>query len=203
MPIAPHATKLGELKQGRRYNVHTGLVGDTDAEAIAAIADVVSFDFVGDDRTIREVFGLRRRVADYVRCYARLSAKVPVVPHICIGLHGGMIRGEYRSLQLLRELGAAALTFIVFMPTKGTRFGERQPPPVEAVIKLLAWARLQFPTQPIHLGCMRPGGRYRSKLDEGAVRAGVNTIVNPAPAALTLAAELGLEIRRKEECCIL
>ncbi|WP_346353212.1 radical SAM protein [Azotosporobacter soli] len=203
VPIAQHATKLTALKQGRRYNIHTGLIDEKEIGTISRLADAVSFDFVGDDLTICEVLGLQHRVEDYVQCYSRLKNSVRVVPHICIGLHGGAIRGEYRALQLLQEMGVEALTFIVFLPTKGTKYEKHMPPPLEETIQLLARARLQFPTTPIHLGCMRPGGRYRSELDEWAVRLGVNTIVNPAPAARTAAQELGLEIRCKEECCVL
>ena len=203
VPVADHAPMLAALKNGRRYNLHVGLVDEQDAAIIGTLADVISLDFIGDDRTIREVLGLRRRVADYVRCYSRLKAAGAVVPHICIGLHGGELRGEYRALQLLRQLGVDALTFIVFMPTRGTRYANRQPPLLLETIRLLATARLQFPTAPIHLGCMRPGGLYRSELDQWAVRLGINIIVNPAPAARKIAAELGLEICAKEECCVL
>jgi len=50
---------------------------------------------------------------------------------------------------------------------------------------------------------MRPGGEYRSRLDALAVRAGVNGIVQPAPAARRLAASLGLEAVPGDECCVL
>ena len=62
-------------------------------------------------------------------------------------------------------------------------------------------ARLRFPTVPIHLGCMRPHGEYRERLDPLAVRAGVNVIVSPARTAVALARDLGLEVDRREECC--
>jgi uncharacterized radical SAM superfamily protein len=64
-------------------------------------------------------------------------------------------------------------------------------------------ARRKLPDTPIHLGCMRPGGRYRRELDPLAVRAGVNKIVNPAPAAVQLAAEFGLSVRWENECCVI
>jgi len=171
--------------------------------AIRPWVDVVSFDFVGDDETIRQVYGLSRRVDDYVACYRRLRATVPVVPHITIGLHGGELRGERRALALLREVGADALVFLVFIPTPGTRFADRRPPPVDQVIGLLAEARCLFPAIPLALGCMRPGGIYRSQLDPLAVRAGINRIVNPAPAAVAMAAALGLLALRGQECCAL
>ncbi|SMC88122.1 radical SAM protein [Sporomusa malonica] len=203
VPVEEHIGRLAELKQGRRFNMHVGLVSDTVIERLAAVADCVSFDFLADQDTITEVFGNNRTVNDYVTCYQSLKRKVRVMPHICIGLKGGEIGGEYRALELLQELGTEALTFIIFMPTKGTRFADRQPPSLAETALLLSRARLQFPHIPLHLGCMRPGGRYREEIDKWAVRIGFDTIVNPAPAAVTLAEKLGLTLTRGEECCVL
>jgi len=203
VPVSEHLTALSALKEGRRFNLHVGLVADEEIAGLAAVADQISFDFVGDDATIREVFGLDRTVEDYVRCYSALKARCRVMPHVCIGLHGGEIRGEYRALELLERLGCDGLTFIIFTPTRGTRFAGCLPPAPAEVVRLLVEARRRFPAVPLHLGCMRPGGRYRSEIDQWAVRAGVNTIVNPVPAAVRLAEELGLTIIRGEECCAL
>lgn len=203
VPIARHAAKLAALKQDSRFNLHVGLLDEAEIEAIAQIADKVSFDFVGDDATVREVFGLKRTAGDYAECYRRLRERCPVVPHICIGLHGGEIRGEYRALELIREIGAESLTFLIFTPTKGTRYAACSPPPIEAVVEVLAAARQLFPEVKLNLGCMRPGGRYRETVDQWAVRLGVNTIVNPVPSAVRLAGELGLSIIRQQECCSL
>ncbi|SDD60250.1 radical SAM protein [Sporomusa acidovorans] len=203
VPVAEHISRLSALKQNRRYNMHVGLVSDQDIEELATIADCVSFDFVADNATIREVFGTNRTANDYIACYQALKRKVKVMPHICIGLKGGAISGEYHALELLQTLGAAAVTFIVFMPTPGSRYANRQPPDLAATAQLLSYARLSFPAIPLHLGCMRPGGHYREELDKWAVRIGFDTIVNPAPAAVTLAEKLGLTLERGEECCVL
>ncbi|MBC8016209.1 MAG: radical SAM protein [Sporomusaceae bacterium] len=203
VPISQHIAELKALKQGRRYNLHVGLVNEAEIAEIAEIADCISFDFVGDDETIREVFGIQRTVSDYVHCYTELRQQVKVMPHICIGLHGGEIRGEYRAVELLRELGMDGLTFIIFTPTRGTRYADCLPPNMEEVVTLLKWARQACPLVPIHLGCMRPGGRYRSEIDQWAVKIGIDTIVNPTPKAVALAKELGMSILRKEECCVL
>lgn len=203
VPIREHADRLAALKGNRRYNLHTGLVDDADMPAIARLADTVSFDMIGDDATIAEVLGIKRTVADYAACYARLRERCRVVPHICVGLHGGDIRGEYRVLEILKELGVDSLTFIIFTPTRGTRFADRQPPDIADTVRLLAAAREKFPAVPVQLGCMRPGGRYRGEIDLWAVRLGVNAIVNPAPAAIREAEQLGLSVVRRWECCVL
>lgn len=203
VPLAESIDRLAEMKHERRFNMHVGLVTEEEIDNLARIADCVSFDFVGDDKTIEEVLGNGRKVQDYVECYKNLSRKVRVMPHICIGLAGGELRGEYKAMELLGELGVETLTFIIFMPTRGTQFADRKPPCIGEAAKLLSVARLKFPDIPLHLGCMRPGGRYREEIDKWSVRIGINTIVNPAPAAVRLAEKLGLVITRGEECCVL
>lgn len=203
VPVTAHLEAIKSLRAGRRLLWHVGLIEEQDLAAIRPYVDAVSFDFVGDNETIRHVYGLARTVEDYVACYRRLRATVPVVPHITIGLHGGELRGERRALALLRDLGAIALVFLVFIPTPGTRLAGCQPPPVDQVAGLLAEARCLFPDIPLILGCMRPKGAYRAQLDPLAVHAGMNRIVNPAPAAVALAAALGLLASRGQECCVL
>lgn len=203
VPVAEHLAELQGLKQGRRFNIHVGLPDDAEMIEIGRLADCVSFDFVGDDSTIREVLGLDKKVEDYLRCYRQLRKRAPVMPHICIGLHGGEIRGEYRAMELIRQEGAEGLTLLIFRPTGGTRFGHCPPPPLAEVIRLLAHSRAMFPAVPVHLGCLRPGGRYRNEVDRWAVRAGLNTLVNPTPSAVSLARELGLTVVCGEECCSL
>ena len=202
VPVLAHLDQVRALRPGRRLNWHVGLIGEEEMQAIAPYVDVVSFDLVGDDATIHEVYGLQRGVEDYIRTYQMLRRHVRVVPHITIGLRGGEIRGEYQALEALQQLGADALVFIILIPTKGTVYEGREPPPVEEVGDLLAAARQVLPDTPIYLGCMRPAGGYRDQVDQAAIRAGVNKIVNPAPAAVSLAAEMGLRILWEEECCV-
>ncbi len=201
VPVTRGLEKIGALRNGRVMNWHVGLIGREEAEAIAPYVDVISFDFVGDDETIQEVYGLERRVEDYVKTYDLLRGYFPLIPHITVGLKGGEIVGEYRALEILGGLGVEGLILIVFTPTSGTRYADREPPGLKAVIDLIAEARLRFPTVPLYLGCMRPRGEYRHLLDPWALQAGVNGIVSPASEALVLAEELGLEVMRREECC--
>ncbi len=205
VPFAGQAGVLRDLKSryNLRLNFHTGLVGEEEARLLPGLADAVSFDFVGDDGTIARILGLAARVEDYAASYTILRKYARVVPHLCIGLDAGAINGEYRALELLGELGMEALVFLVFMPTPGTPLAGQSPPPVADVVHLLARARLKFPGLPIHLGCMRPGGRYRRELDRWAVRCGVNRLVMPAPEAVEAARQVGLRARYEKECCVL
>lgn len=199
-----HLDQIGKLKEaGRKLNMHVGLVSDSDMDRIARLADCVSFDFVVDDDTIKEVYGLECTGKDYIETYRKLRNVVKVLPHVCIGLKGGEIKGEYAALDKLQELGTEGLVFIVFTPTPGTRYTDRKPTPFPEVVRLLAMARIDFPSIPIHLGCMRPKGRLRAEIDYYAIECGVNKLVNPTGQAIKRAGELGLEIRYGEECCVL
>jgi uncharacterized radical SAM superfamily protein len=203
VPVTAHLDRIKAIRQGRGMNWHVGLIGEEEIRTIAPYVDVISFDFVGDDETIQEVYGLDLTVEDYVQSYQLLRQHARVLPHITIGLRGGEIGHEHRALEILEELGLEGLVLIVFIPTAGTRYADRQPPEIGQVVDILVQARLRFPDKPLYLGCMRPRGRYRIELDPLAVRAGVNAIVNPAREAVRLAEELGLVIKRGQECCVI
>jgi hypothetical protein len=203
VPVLAHLDRVRAWRQGRTMNWHVGFVSEAEVQAIAPLVDVVSFDFVGDDATIREVYGVERTVADYEATYRLLRRYVRTLPHVTIGLRGGTLGHEMPALERLQELGADGLVFLVLIPTPGTRYADRQPPSPDAVAGLLAEARLRFPDVPLYLGCMRPKGSYRDQLDPLAVRAGLNVIVSPARVAQHEASALGLAGRQIRECCVL
>ncbi len=203
VPLGENLAAIKELSNRGRLNLHTGLVGREDAELLGQLATVVSFDLPGEDATIAAVYGLPFTAAQYLKAYRDLLTYTRVIPHICIGLHRGLIGGEYQLLKSLQGEAVEAISFIVFRPTAGTAFETAAPPPLSDTARLLASARLMFPRVPLYLGCMRPSGRYREELDLLALRAGINKIVLPAPAVRQKAAELGLEIIISEECCSL
>ena len=203
VPVMAHLDQVRAWRQGRTMNWHVGFVSEKEMEAIAPLVDVVSFDFVGDEATIREVYGLDRTVDDYVETYRLLRRHARTLPHVTIGLRGGALGHEMAAFEQLQALGADGLVLLVFIPTPGTRYAERQPPPVDAVADLLAEARLRFPAVPLYLGCMRPKGAYREALDPLAVQAGLNVIVSPSRAARKAAEALGLAARQIRECCVL
>jgi len=188
---------LQELKNRKvRLNFHVGLIDEKEVQLLKGLADVVSFDFVGNEDTIREVYGLRHTLEDYIRVYQDLRKHVRLIPHLTIGLKGGIWSGEEKALDILEDLGLDGLVFNVFIPTPGTLYSDRTPPNLEEVIRFLAKARVRFPKTPLALGCMRPKGSYRQKLDEAAVALGINRIVIPTPKARQLVEEKGLIIKR-------
>lgn len=203
VPLLERWAELEELASRGPLNLHTGLVSEEEARRLSGIARVVSFDFVGDNETIAAVYGLPFTVKHYLASYRYLQKYISVIPHICIGLNGGVIKGEYKALEILKGEAVEAISMIIFRPTEGTVFSDRLSPPVEETARFIATARLMFPRTPLYLGCMRPGGHYREMVDMLAIRAGVNKIVLPAPEARRQAVELGLAISISEECCSL
>ena len=201
VPVQAHADRVSELRVGRSMNWHVGMITESEIEAIASQVDVVSFDFVVDEDTIREVYGLSYTAADYLRTYEMLRRHARVIPHLTLGLRAGEFHGEYRALDALLRAGLEALVVLVFIPTAGTRYADCSPPALGKVVQFLADARCALPRAPVYLGCMRPGGTYRQDLDALAVRAGANKIVNPARSALQTASELGLKAQWESECC--
>lgn len=202
VPVREHRDELLPHIQGRRTNWHLGVVEGEDLEALDGLLDVVSFDFVGDDETLQEVYGPGTTVADLERCLETLMPRARVVPHVTVGLRGGRLGHEWPALERLGRFEFDSLVFLVLIPTAGTRYEAVQPPEPEAVAEILAEARLRFPDVSLQLGCMRPKGADREQLDPLAVRAGANVIVNPVRAAVTLAEELGLSWRTGHECCV-
>ena len=152
VPLDRHWAGLKALARQGDLNIHSGLVNEEEARAIGKIARVVSFDFVIDAEIIRTIYDLPVTPGDYIRSYRHLRRYCRVVPHICIGLMGGRIKSEYRALQILKEEGAEAVSFIVFRPTPGTVLAGCSPLPEQA-----PGCRRGPPFPALLLGCMRPG----------------------------------------------
>lgn len=203
VPVDGHLAQVAALRPGRRLNWHVGMIDDATIHAIRPYVDLVSFDVVGDRETAREVYGLDLDLPDYLATYDLLAEHLPVVPHLTVGLRAGRLSGERRAVEALAARDVASLVFLVLIPTEGTRYAACEPPEVGEVVALLAEARVAMPRARLYLGCMRPRGAYRDALDEAAVHAGLNVIVNPARTAVEAAAALGLTVIWGRECCAL
>ena len=204
VPFSVFLPKLKALKAQKKYNFHVGLLKEEEIKELASIADVVSFDFVGADSTIHNTLKLPYNVATYLQCFRLLQKYCRcVAPHICLGLEGGKLRGEKNALELLARENIKLLVFIVLRPTPGTEYANVQPPPLEEVQSFLTYARQKLPETRLLLGCMRPSGLYRQKLDAAAVEIGLDGIVQPAASALAAAQSLGRPIKNYLECCVL
>jgi len=207
VPLEPYVDVIKRVKENTDLvlNVHTGLLGSDLAMRLSeAKIDVASVDVIGDNETITGVYGLNKTVEDYERSlYNHLRAGIKhIVPHICVGLNFGRISGEIKALKMIEKINPEILVFITIIPTPGTLMEGVTPPSAEMVVKIIAIARLMLRTTSISLGCMRPGGIKRRKLDCLALNA-VDRMGMPTPGALKEAEELGLKIEKYASCCAL
>lgn len=201
VPLLEYLDEIKRLKERYRVAAHTGLMFEEDIKVLSPFIDAVSFNFIGDDETIKEVYGLDKTVSDFLDSYKAIAKHVTVFPHITIGLHKGEIRGEHNALELLRPLKPEAVVFNIFVPTKETEYEMFSPPPLSEVEKIFKEA--EGIGMRSYLGCMRPRGDYRAKVDELALDYGFRRIVMPHQSAVKSAEKKGYGINRREECCIL
>ncbi len=129
-------------------------------------------------------------------------SKIPVVPHIVVGIHYGKLRGEQRALQIVSRHHPVALIIVAFMPLSQTPMEHVTPPSPLDVARVILAARFMMPETPLILGCARPG-EYKSKVDILAIKAGVSGIAYPSEEGHNFARKAGLEVRFSTECCAL
>lgn len=206
VPLGPYLSGLRRAADlGMKVLVHTGLVDRSLARGLkeAGVAQVL-LDLIGDAETIRRVYHLDRRPADYrATLESLLDEGLTVVPHIVIGLHYGEVRGEYEALRWVAELRPTGLVLVTLSPLPGTAMGTVPPPPADEAGRLAAAARLVLVDLPVSLGCARPSGAARQAVERHAVDAGLNSIAYPSEETLQYAAGRGLRLRFREECCSL
>ena len=201
----PFLDSIGRVKRetGLFLNLHTGLMPAWLARELGRVGvDMASVDLIGDDETIKLVLGLERTTRDYEHALRDLNSAIPhVVPHICIGLHEGEIRGERTALELAAEVNPRALVWLVLAPTPGTEFEHATGPSPAEVGELIAEARLKFPEAMLALGCMRPRDARRVEFELAALRAGIDRMEIPTRQTLEAARAMGLSIKKLHACC--
>jgi len=207
VPLDHFIDVIGEVKRetGLKMVVHTGLAPPRTLKRLADIGvDVVSFDLIGSDLVIREIYHLGSTMKDYEKMMEFMSSiGLNFVPHINIGLYHGSLLGERKALNTALCYDPAALVFIVFTPFKGTPMERDRPPKIADIVETIAYARVSAPYIPIALGCVRPLKEYRDRLDFLAVRAGVNGLAYPSRRIYKHLPEVGLKPVIHDTCCSL
>jgi uncharacterized radical SAM superfamily protein len=205
VPLGRFYRALSWVKEntGLIVNLHTGLLDSRQAEEIASTGvDIVSVDVVGSDETIRRVYGLDATLDDYAETLSALkeASAANVVPHICVGLDFGEMRGEARAIELASEIDPEIIVILGLIPTKDTAMESVDPPSSEDLAKVVAAARLMSPESGVALGCMRP--RVDKELSEMlSIRAGADRLVLPTRATVEAAAADGFEVKHLDGCC--
>lgn len=202
VPVENFIDKIAALKNsGYRLNLHVGIVRSKDSLEFLKYADAVSLDFVGDSKVIEEVYGAKIAVKDYLDTIEIVRRYLEPSVHLTIGLQGGKITHEYKSLEMLKELGLKKLILNIFIPTFGTKYQNCFPPEFNDVKQIFQKARLYFPK--LILGCMQPRGLYRATLQKLALDIGFDIITKPILKTYSYISELGYEFSDSQECCAL
>jgi len=204
VPIGRFIDAIAEAKKlGLTIVIHTGLINNNTAKKLKkAGVDAVSIDILGSEETAKEIYHVDASIEDYRQSLLALkSSEIPFTPHVLVGLHYGELKGELNALRMIAESQPSALILIVFFPIRGTKMENIKPPSPETVADMLVNARIMMPKVPIALGCARPKGKYRTKLDILAVKAGVNGMAFPAIEAVSTVENLGLKVTFSNLCC--
>ncbi|MBF0543463.1 MAG: hypothetical protein HQM08_03465 [Candidatus Riflebacteria bacterium] len=201
VPVAEFVEEILKIPRENGLNLHIGFQG---AEKLKKLFPreklVVSYDLIGNQTVLNDVFGLSIFPSDLEKKFLEIKQSVRVVPHLIIGLSSNDFSGEKRVMQFIRENGDGRLTILVFRPTPRTKLADLPLPSLFEIAELFERAICDFGLE-ITLGCMRPIGIYRKKLDLFCWLAGVRKIVNPDRSLVKALEEQGIPIRSHLECC--
>jgi uncharacterized radical SAM superfamily protein len=206
VPIDGFVDVLFRFKQELALTVfvHTAATSPQTASALKkAEVDAALIDVVGSDQTIKKILNLNLSTQTYAQSLRALAdAHLNVVPHIIVGLNEGKLDGELAALQIIAQtVKPAAVVIIAFMPIHGTQMHKTQPPKPFDIAKVAAAARTLFPKTPLALGCMRPKGKLRDKIDVLSLKAGVDAVAFPSEAAIQYAQKRGFRTVFSSYCC--
>jgi len=183
--------------------VHTALVDAVIARRMEEAGfDCAMMDVIGAQDTISQVYHLKRSVDDFEHALAYLTAtSMKIVPHIVVGLHYGRLLGEWNALEIIARHRPDALVLVVVMPFYAPANRPFATPDAREIGQFFLDARVALPGLPLLLGCARPAGDVKTKIDAYAVMAGLNGIAHPADGMVEFAARLGREVRVSPACC--
>lgn len=204
VPLDRFVEDIARLKaQGLKVLVHTGIIRREVAQGLKrAGVDQILLDIIGDDATIRDVYHLDRTTHHYREALKILREEgLHAVPHVVVGLHFGKILGEWEALRMIQEEGASQLVIVVLQPIVGTKMEHVPAIDADEVGRVMAAARIMMPEIPLSLGCAKPPGREKTRMERYAVDVGVQSIAYPLPQTIEYAKQQGLTIQYHEKCC--
>ena len=204
VPTYELSDEIRQIKEDThlKMSAHTGIITPGQALSLSTWLDMALVDCIGSDATISGIIGLPNTVSDYENTLRFLTdAGIPIAPHIIAGLNNGTLDGEFRAIKMVKKFDPDVVVIVVFIPTKNTACSSALPPALEDIVFVIAAARQEFPQTPLSLSCVRPGGRYRSRLDECAILCGIDRIAVPSRSAYQLCTEIGLDIHEVDNMC--
>lgn len=206
VPLDGFFDALCYLKEiGLTVLVHTGLATRETARRLKdAGVDQALLDVIGARETIKRVYHLDRKPSDFAASMEVLSdVGLDVIPHIVVGLDFGRVVGEYRALEMVTRIDPGTIVIVVLTPMAGTPMEDVNPPEAEDVARLTTVARIMNPEAYLTLGCARPPGNAKVRMERYAVDGGITGIAYPRDETIEYAEELGFEIVYQDMCCSL
>ncbi|MCX8095474.1 MAG: radical SAM protein [Caldisericia bacterium] len=164
---------------GKKIVLHPGFITKEEIDALKGYIDVISFDFIYDDETIKEIYHLEYKKEDFKTQYLLLRRNIKTIPHIIVGLYKGIIKGEYEAIDVLAELKPSLIIFLVIVPTKETPFEKINIPDIGEIKELFMKAKRKLRLTKFHLGCMVPKGEIKDEIELAAFESGFIGFVNP------------------------
>lgn len=185
-----------------KVNVHVGFIDKKDIEKLVeAEVDVVSLDFVSDNKVIEEIYGIKKNVNDYIEIMMGLEDEnVPYAPHVTIGLDWGKIHWEFNAIKYLSKRKAKVTVFNILIPTKGTMMEKVKPPSNREIRELFIYARKMLSDKELSLGCMRPRNVGYEIL---AIESEFDRMVLPRNETLEKARKMYNKITFHDLCCVI
>jgi uncharacterized radical SAM superfamily protein len=199
--LIPAIKKLKE-KTDLILIAHTGFISSDEASMLKDSGlDGIGFDVIGDMTTVRDVYGLDVSEKEYTDSLRAIEdSGLIVFPHVCVGLHFGELRGEYRALELISSINPTTIIITGLMPVAGTPMEHIKPRPSDFE-KVIEKAKEMFPDTPVVLGCAHSSGKDRDEIEKIALRVGVSGIAAPTMQTIGFAKENGYEINYYGMCC--
>lgn len=185
-------------------NVHTGMIELEGAkELVEAGLMLASVDVVGDPEVVKEVYGVEAVDPAVTLKALKEAGFSTIVPHVCIGLKGGILSHEFKALEKIKSSGVepAAIVFISLIPTRGTEYENSPVVGDDDQLKVIETARDMFPDTPLMLGCMR--SKKDRNIEKLAILSGVDGVVLPSKQTIEWAQEKGFFVKRHDTCCAL
>lgn len=183
-------------------SIHPGLVDINDARRLReAKIDVVDFEFTLNPTYISMVKGLDTRVTRrYEEALKALFDYGPpyIAPHVMVGSSLGLVGNEFSEVDFLVDYDPYVIVVLIYTPTRNTPSQEDLVPGIEYTVGVLEYIRQRY-RGTLSLGCMRPWGSYRVRLDSFVLeRKLIDRIANPP---LSLVKKYDLRI--VNACCSL
>jgi len=182
---------------------HTGPVEDHELEGLKkAGLDGILLDIVGSPETTKRIYGIEipeRRYLDTLVACENYGIDI-ISPHVCVGLDYGRLSHELNSLKIIQSIKPTTIVIIALMPLLNTPMKDTRVNP-EDVARIVAIAKLMFPSTPVTLGCAKSAGELRGRIDELGIKAGASAVAMPTDNARILAEQSGYAIEEIETCC--